>query len=59
MRPGLALAIAVVPTRTLPLDSWIMVARMKRASTPVEEEMERMEAWRSEVSSGVLGVRDM
>lgn len=32
----------MVGARTQPLDSWIIIARMKRASTPVDEDTEVM-----------------
>jgi hypothetical protein len=40
--------------RTQPVEDCMMVARMKRLSTPVELATSRMDSWIAEVSSGVL-----
>ncbi len=58
MSPGLNTEYSVVMTRTQPVDSCIMTARIMRASTPVVEAMAWMAVFMSassaSVSSGTL-----
>ena len=52
IRPGLRTPLSVVCTRTQPLDSCIMIARMKRASTPDWDAMLEMADLISLISVG-------
>jgi len=53
MSPGLKWEYCVVMTRTQPVDSCMTIAKMNRASTPVDEARSRIAVFRSAISSSL------